>query len=191
MSRHQEQARRDFDRAYRGAMLGNLLARLCRRPNNLLAYHEARRGLAVVGEGYRGVRTVPVEEIVGSTDRCGDFDRAFRPLRTHAGARWMSVARARAEGKELPPVQLYRVGDAYFVRDGHHRVSVARVRDQGFVDAEVVELVVRGPVPAEGTVSAPRADAGGAVRRPRTRLRRLVGLVPAWMDRWAGGLRQA
>ena len=191
MSRHQEQARHDFDRAYRRAALGGLLARLRRRPNDLLAYHEVRRGLDVVGEGYRGVLAVPVERIVGSTDRCGDFDRAFRPLRAHAAGRWASVARAQAEGKELPPVQLYRLGETYFVRDGHHRVSVARVRGRACLDAEVVEVLVRAPVPPVPAAALPRAGDDGGGRIPRVRLRHLAGLAPAWLGRWVGGLRPA
>lgn len=142
MSRHHEQAHRDFDRALLRAKLGDLLARLLHRSNDLLAYHEVRSGLAVAGERYRGVQPVLVEQIVGSTDRGSDFDLAFRPRRANDTDRWRSVARAEGEGKTLPPVQLYQIGDAYFVRDGHHRVSVARVRDRAFVDAEVVEVLV-------------------------------------------------
>ena len=186
MSRHQEQARDDFDRAYHRAVLGNLFARLRRRPNRLLAYHEVCRDLALAGESYRGIRTVPVAKIVGSTERCRDFDRAFRPLRAHAAGRWVSVARAHGEGRALPPVQLYQLGDAYFVRDGHHRVSVARVRDQPCVDAEVVELLVRGPLPAQPPIDA---RAGSSARR--LRLRRLVGLVAPPMARRDHGWRPA
>jgi hypothetical protein len=145
MRRYQVQARTDFDRAHRRAKVGDLLAHLRRRPNELLAYHQVRQDLCVEGERYRGIRSVPSEQIVGSTDRCADFDRAFRPRRTHDADRWLSVARADGEGKILPPIQLYRIGDAYFVRDGHHRVSVARVRHQPYVDAEVVEVLVRSP----------------------------------------------
>jgi hypothetical protein len=167
MSHHHAQARADFDRAHRRAALGGLLARLRRRPDGLLAYHEVRRGLAAA-ESYRGVRAVPVDRIVGSTDRYRDFDRAFRPRRGHCAGRWVSVARAHGEGKSLPPVQLYRVGDGYFVRDGHHRVSVARFRGQAVIDAEVVEVVVLGALPVAEPDVRPRADAGkAAVRRGR------------------------
>ena len=186
LSRHRDQARDDFDRAYHRAVLGNLLARLCRRPNNLLAYQEVCRDLALAGESYRGIRAVPVAQIVGSTDRCRDFDRTFRPLRMHAAGRWVSIARAHDEGRALPPVQLYQVGDAYFVRDGHHRVSVARVRDQLCVDAEVVELLVRGPLPAQSP-----AEAGEGSGARRLRLRRLVGLIAPPMARRRPGLRPA
>jgi hypothetical protein len=162
MSRYYQRARVDFDRAHHRALLGALVARLRRRPDVLLAFEEVRRGLAVAAESYRGVRAVPVDRIVGSTDRWGDFDRAFRPRRAHCADRWVSVARAHGEGKSLPPVQLYRIGDAYFVRDGHHRVSVARVRGQAAIDAEVIEVLASGAVPQ----ATARQDRGGIGRTP-------------------------
>ena len=140
---HATQAQADFERAIQRASLHALLATLARRPNDLLPYHEARRDLALEGETYRGVRAVALDRIVGSTDRAGDFDRAFRPRRRDAASRWQSVARAHYEGRELPPIRLYQLGDAYFVVDGHHRVSVARAMGQGFIDAEVVEVRAR------------------------------------------------
>ena len=163
MSRHHEQAVADFDRAHHRAVLGDLLARLHRRPNDLLSYHEVRGGLAADGERYRGVQAVSVDRIVGSTDRCRDFDRAFRPRRGHAAHRWLSVARADSEGRDLPPVQLYQVGDAYFVRDGHHRVSVARARGKPWVDAEVVEVLAHAPVRAARPAAPPRVVGSGII----------------------------
>jgi hypothetical protein len=204
MNHHHARARADFERAHRRAVLGGLMARLCRRHNDLLAYHEVRRGLAVVAESYRGVRAVPVDRIVGSTDRCRDFDRAFRPCRAHGAGRWVSVACAHGAGTSLPPIQLYRVGDAYFVRDGHHRVSVARARGQAAIDAEVTEVLApRLDHPQEDTAmmldptifataraehalrvrAAQRAGAAAAVARERgggtarTPLRRRAGGV--------------
>ncbi len=163
MSRHHEQAVADFDRAYHRAVLGDLLAHLRRRPNDLLSYHEVRSGLAAGGERYRGVQAVPVDRIVGSTDRCRDFDRAFRPLRSQANGRWVSVARAHGEGRSLPPVQLYQVGDAYFVRDGHHRVSVARARGKPWVDAEVVEVLAPLPIRLASEAGSPGIEAPGII----------------------------
>ena len=157
---HEAEARADFERALRGASMHGLVAALTRRPNGLLSYQEARRGLAIEGESYRGVRVVPIDRIVGSLDRTEDFDRAFRPRRANAAARWQRVARAHHEGRDLPPVRLYQVGDAYFVEDGHHRVSVARALGQGFVDAEVVEVRARAAAPA-----AARAETGRGWQR--------------------------
>ena len=152
------QVRDDFERAVNRATLHGLLASLVRRPKDLLPYHKARQGLVLEGESHRGVRAVPVNRIVGSTDRARDFDRAFRPRRREAAARWQSVARAHYEGRELPPIQLRQIGDAYFVVDGHHRVSVARSMGQQFIDAEVVEVRAR---PAATTSSLPSARRAG------------------------------
>jgi hypothetical protein len=136
----------DFARARRRAFLHDVLAALGGRPNDLIPLHEVRRRVSPEGESHRGVQTVPLAQIVGSTDRSRDFDRAFLPRRRHSAARWKSVGRAHQQGRELPPVELYRVGDVYFVKDGHHRVSVARARGQEFIDAEVVEGRVRAPL---------------------------------------------
>ncbi len=163
MGRHHEEAVTDFDRVYHRAVFGDLLARLRRCPNNLLSYPEVRTGLTGAGERYRGVHAVSVERIVGSTDRWSDFDRAFRPRQLHVGHRWRSVARADSEGKTLPPVQLYQVGDAYFVRDGHNRVSVARARGKPFVDAEVVEVLAPLPLRPASNQGQPAFGAVGIV----------------------------
>ena len=188
MSRHHEQAVADFDRAHHRAVLGDLLARLLRRPNDLLSYHGVRGGLAITGERYRGVRAVSVDRIVGSTDRCRDFDRAFRPRRGHAAHRWLSVARADSEGRDLPPVQLYQLGDAYFVRDGHHRVSVARARGKPWVDAEVVEVLAHGFVPAARPAGPSRVEASGSAGARRNARQRAAVLaqIPALRARRLG-----
>ena len=159
---HQLQARADFERARYQAVVRGALATLAHRPNDLLSYHEARRAVGPAAERYRGVRAVPVERIVGSLDRVGDFDRAFRPRRPGIAARWQSIARAHRAGTPLPAVRLYQLGDDYFVEDGHHRVSVARALGQGFVDAEVVEVAPRAAVPASPSPSRERSG-----RRPR------------------------
>ena len=159
----ENEVRADFERAHNRAAFDDLLAVLTRRPNDLPRLDEARRGLAATGELYRGVRTVPVERIVGTAERPRDFDRAFRPRRAAAAARWQNVARAHYEGRELPPVRLYQVGDEYFVSDGHHRVSVARALGRAFLEAEVVEIRACAAHPADG-----RSQAGFAqpARRP-------------------------
>ena len=69
---------------------------------------------------------VPLDAIVGTVDRAADFDRGFRPTSPRLRSRWERIAAAQRRGESLPPISLYRVGDLYFVRDGHHRVSVAK-----------------------------------------------------------------
>lgn len=148
MNYHQQNARDDFDRSYHCALWADRLARLRHRPTHLRAFHYDRRRYTVRGERILGLCSVPVDRIVGSTERCGDFDTAFRPLRASSYHRWVSVARAHGEGRGLPPVQLYQLEGAYYVRDGHHRVSVARVRGQVAIEAEVIQVLTHTPLPA-------------------------------------------
>lgn len=84
------------------------------------------------------VTYVPLERIVGSEGRSEDFDNHFNPLKTHNLERWLSVAVARRAGVPLPPVELVRVGDDYYVRDGHHRISVAKITGQLDIEAVIV-----------------------------------------------------
>jgi hypothetical protein len=97
-------------------------------------------------ESYRGFQEVPVKQIVGSVDRFRDFDREFLPRHGHTAGRWRNVDRAYYHDVRLPPIQLYKVGDVYWVKDGNHRVSVARERGVEFIDAEVIEGHIRVPL---------------------------------------------
>ena len=104
---------------------------------------------AVQVEWAGGVRTVPISQIRGSEGRSGYFDRDFNPLYDRARGRWLGIARARQQGKDLPPVVLVQVGDIYFVRDGHHRISVARAMGQMDVEARVTIWQMAAAVPWE------------------------------------------
>lgn len=83
---------------------------------------------------------MPINRIKGSEGRSGDFDCDFNPMHTRTIDRWISVAVARSYGAILPAVELIQVGEDYFVRDGHHRISVARAFGEEYVDAKVVVL---------------------------------------------------
>lgn len=135
-----------FDLAVRRALFHDVIAFFRRRSNNLLPYHEISRRTAPEGESYRGQQTVRLDQIIGSVNRFEEFDRSFMPRRRHARKRWTSLDRAWHDGVILPPVQLIRVGDVYFVKDGNHRVSVARQHGQEFIDAVVVEERLRAPL---------------------------------------------
>lgn len=127
--------------------MGDILSKIAHRPNELVSFEAVRRSLKIFGQNYRGVRPVRVDQIVGSaTLRYHDFDRAFLPLQTRTKSRWTHVDAAYYDEVELPPVNLYQVGQVYFVRDGHHRVSVAREKGQEFIDAEVIEMQTGVPL---------------------------------------------
>ncbi len=136
----------DFARARSKSFLRDLWALLRGKRNTLLSYDEVKERLHIGGPIHRGVRTVEVAKIVGSVNRYRDFDQAFLPARNSLADRWQRVDRAFYEDVSLPPVVLYKVGDIYFVVDGHHRVSVAREQGQEFIDAEVRECKVKVPV---------------------------------------------
>jgi hypothetical protein len=94
-------------------------------------------GRTISARCYLGAQTVPIRQIRGSEGRCDDFDDAFHPLQQHTEGRWRGIARAWLQGASMPPVDLIRLGEIYFVRDGHHRISVARALGQQEIDAVV------------------------------------------------------
>jgi hypothetical protein len=106
----------------------------------LLSFDDVRRAHVANNRRQRGTRVVEVEEIVGSVGRWRDFDRSFLPARASVGPKWKRIDRAFQRGEDLPPVELYEIGDTYFVEDGHHRVSVARYHDVPTLEASVVEF---------------------------------------------------
>lgn len=142
-------ARADFTAARTKAVFRQLLAFLTGQKNALLPFDLVSMKLHIGGPIYRGVRAVPVANIIGSVNRYRDFDRAFLPTQDFTAFRWQSVTRAWYEDVNLPPVLLYQVGEVYFVVDGNHRVSVAREQGQEFIDADVRECAVRVPVTAD------------------------------------------
>ena len=151
-----EQVDADFTRARRRARLRAVMARIRREqaPNRLLSFDDVRREHAANNRLYRGTRVVGVEEIVGSVGRWRDFDRSFLPAKASVGQRWKRIDRAFQRGEELPPVELYKLEEAYFVVDGHHRVSVARYHDVPTLEAAVAEFHPKrlaGPAPATAT----------------------------------------
>jgi hypothetical protein len=143
-----EQADKDFARARRRAFVRRVGAYLSNDPssNELLSFDEVRTTLGALQQVYLGLQVVPVSKIVGSVGRHRDFDRAFLPSKESVAGRWKQIDRAVRRAEELPPVSLFKIGDAYFVRDGNHRVSVARQQGIEMLDAEVTELKTRVPI---------------------------------------------
>lgn len=135
------QAEVDFEHAHRRAFIRRVAGALRSYSTGLLAFEDVRRSLGTFNRvPLVGVKTVEVEKIVGSVGRHKDFDACFLPIRASVSARWERVDQAFQRGDELPPVSLYKLGDAYFVNDGNHRVSVARYHGVETVAAEVVEF---------------------------------------------------
>lgn len=141
-----EQIVHDFERARHRAFLNDLRAYFRRESNDLIPFNEIRRRVSPEGESYRGIQPVSIKQIVGSEDRFRDFDRAFLPRQAHTASRWKNIDRAYLHDIQLPPIQLYQVGNVYFVKDGNHRVSVAREKGVEFIDAEVIESHIRAPL---------------------------------------------
>ena len=139
------QARNDFEQARREAAWRRLWMRLKGQRDDLVPFEEVRKHLGLLSQTYRGVQPVPVNQIIGSLGRATDFDRIFHPIQRHSRRKWLGVDSAYLDGVTLPPISLYKVGDAYFVVDGHHRVSVARQQQQSFIDAEVIEVDSHSP----------------------------------------------
>jgi hypothetical protein len=141
------------------------LARLIRRsppPADLLPLDEVSRRLRAFEQSYLGVMPIEVSKIVGTVDRVGEFDRDFLPRRRRVEDRWRRVEEAFPEG-DFPPIQVYRLGEAYFVVDGHHRVAIARQRRMSHIDAEVTELRARWTLPAD-------ADLGRIIHAEQERI---------------------
>ncbi len=130
----------DFQKARSRQLFSRLISILQGQRDDMLSFHDVRTILKPRSESYLGMRTVPVARIVGSEGRYRDFNRSFLPRRQHLKPRWTNVDLAHYRQVNLPPIKLYEIGGIYFVRDGNHRVSVARSRGVEFIDAEVVSL---------------------------------------------------
>jgi hypothetical protein len=136
-------AQTDFSRARRRQALSRLAARLRREPDDvdfILPFDEVVAALGARGERRLGLQTIRLDSIVGTVDRSREFDRRFRPTSPRVRRRWERIAQAIRRGEAMPPIDVYRIGDLHFVRDGHHRVSVARSLGLETIDAYVTEV---------------------------------------------------
>ncbi len=136
----------DFTKAKRKAKFQGILSTLSWKNNDLLSFYEVTSIIKPKSETYLGMRTIPVSKIIGSEGRYHDFSSAFFPKREQLRARWCSVDSAVINDVILPPISVYSLGGYYFVRDGNHRVSVAKAQGVEFIDAEVVELDTEIPL---------------------------------------------
>ena len=128
---------RGWKRARQSAFVQDVLTVFTRRPVGLMSFEDVQQKLQLEDAHYLELQEVPLEQIAGSVGRYADFNRAFLPRQDHLQARWQGIEALLRTGRSLPPIELYKVGQVYFVRDGNHRVSVARQRGlsslKGFV----------------------------------------------------------
>jgi hypothetical protein len=144
-------AENDFLRARRRQVLARLAQRLRREPddvNLILPFDDVVAALGRRGERNLGLQTIRLDTVAGTVDSRRDFDRHFRPTSGRVRERWERLALAQRRGESVPPIDVYRVGDLHFVRDGHHRVSIALATGAKAIDAYVTEILTA--VPARG-----------------------------------------
>ena len=115
-----------------------LKRRVLQRRQWLYDLNDMKSCLSVRGSSYSGIHVVPIRSIIGSEGRTADFDMDFYPTSEAARERWINMAIVYLSRLPLPPIQLVRIDEAYFVRDGHHRISVSRAFGQIAMDAEVI-----------------------------------------------------
>ncbi len=136
----------DFHRARRQAKLDDLMGRLTGRSTELLSYEDVRRKLQARERSSEWLDDIPLDSIVGSVGRYRDFTRSFLPKRASLSDRWARVEVAVTGTEGVPPIEVYKIGEAYFVRDGHHRVSVARKMGSDHIQAYVTEVETKVPL---------------------------------------------
>ncbi len=130
----------DFNKARNKALINEIQHLLNPEEATLISFTDIKKMLRPKNEVYKGMQVVPIKLIVGSEGRYKDFDNHFFPKSNFLKARWERVDSAVLQSITLPPISLYEAGGLFFVRDGNHRVSVAKMKGQEYIDAEVVSL---------------------------------------------------
>ena len=135
-----------FRRAWRHAHMQDIITRLTGRTNDLLSYEEVRHQLKGSMTGQRELHDIPIQAIVGSVGRYTEFTRTFLPRMEHDRQRWISVLGVMQSPAGAPPIEVYQIGDVYFVLDGNHRVSVARELGMAYIQAYVTPVHTNVPI---------------------------------------------
>ena len=133
----------DFHHARSQAALEQLTARLTRRSSELLSFEEVRNQLHLVPSGIRKVENIPLNSIIGSVGRYSDYTRSYWPISGEDEQRWAKVKMAISDMAGVPPIEVYQIGEVYFVRDGNHRVSVFREMGASHIQAYVTQLATK------------------------------------------------
>jgi hypothetical protein len=178
----------DFLRARRHQVMARLGHRLRRdRGDRILSLDQVISALGRRGQRYLGLRTVQVDSIIGTAESRRDFDRRFRPTSNRVRPRWEQLALAERRGTQVPPIEVYRVGDLHFVQDGHHRVSIAAATGQQVIDAYVTEVRTAEPVTGQGQ-DLGQGRSSGAEPADRSRWR-VVSAAAAAASPWSAARR--
>ncbi len=143
LSGYSQMSAADFRRARRQASMSDIMARLTGRSNDLLSYEDVRRRLRAQQSGVRVLKDIPLNAIVGSVGRYTDFSRGFLPRNESDRSRWLRVRGVMESMEGVPPIEVYQIGDAYFVADGNHRVSIARQLGSTHIQAYVTPVQSR------------------------------------------------
>jgi nucleotide-binding universal stress UspA family protein len=138
----------DFHEARLKASLQEVLARLTGKSNELYSYDDVAEKLKLQARSDRGIHEIPIDAIVGSVGRYTDFTRTFLPRRTNDQERWARVKAIMLDptGTGMDPIEVYKVGEVYFVLDGNHRVSIARQEGFKFIEAHIIEIKTEIPI---------------------------------------------
>ena len=142
----QQDAQSDFARERRHRALAKIASRLRFEPDDvssMLPFEEVVAALGRTGETDLGVQEIPLDSIIGTVDRSREFDRDFRPTSPRVRERWQRINLAQRKGEAMPPIDVYRIGELHFVKDGHHRVSVARALGHRDINAYVTEVLTQ------------------------------------------------
>lgn len=140
MTLSEAQSEEDFAKARNKAFFNEIQHLLTPDEVSLISFNDVKQLLKPQCETYIGMKTIPIEKIVGSEGRYKDFDNHFLPKNSFMRNRWEHVDEAAINFIDLPPIKVYEISGLYFVRDGNHRVSVAKARGTEFIDAEIVSL---------------------------------------------------
>lgn len=139
----------DFYEAHRKASLKTVLSYITGKSVDLLSYDDVLAHLRLKGQSDRGKEDIPLDKIIGSVGRYTDFTRDFLPRRESDRHRWASVKMATESFLGVPPIEVYKLGEFYFVKDGNHRVSIARLNGQSHIEAYITEVYTRVPISAD------------------------------------------
>ncbi len=130
----------DFNRARNKALINEIQHFLSPEEASLISLNDVKQLIKPINETYVGMKVIPIDKIIGSEGRYNDFDNHFFPKNPFLKSRWEHIDSAAINSIDLPPIKVYEISGLYFVRDGNHRVSVAKSRGIEFIDAEVVSL---------------------------------------------------